>query len=342
MRIFTWHVHGSYLYYLAQCRHDFYLPVTDGRPHGYAGRSGPFPWPPNVHEIALEDVRDARFDLVLFQARAHWERDQYEVLSDAQRRLPRVYLEHDPPRQHPTDTRHPVDDPETLLVHVTPFNALMWDAGETPTRVIEHGVMVPPDVHASCELARGLVVINGLHWRGRRLGADVVARVRSRVPLDLVGMESGVLDGLGEVPHDRLPAFMARYRFFFNPIRYTSLGLALCEAMMLGLPIVALATTEVATVVENGVSGWIDTDVSRLLPRMRRLLADRDEALRLGRGARRRARERFGIERFRRHWETTFATVAAAGAAAAAASVDGAARLDGVVAPPAAVAGGRA
>jgi ADP-heptose:LPS heptosyltransferase len=29
-----------------------------------------------------------------------------EILTEAQRRLPRIYLEHDPPREHPTDTRH--------------------------------------------------------------------------------------------------------------------------------------------------------------------------------------------------------------------------------------------
>jgi NAD(P)-dependent dehydrogenase (short-subunit alcohol dehydrogenase family) len=31
-----------------------------------------------------------------------------------------------------------------------------------------------------------------------------------------------------------------------KPVRYTSLGLAVCEAMMLGLPIIGLATTETA------------------------------------------------------------------------------------------------
>ena len=71
-----------------------------------------------------------------------------------------------------------------------------------------------------------------------------------------------------------------------------------CEAMMLGVPIVGLATTEMVTAIENGVSGYVDTDVRRLIERMRDLLADPAEARRLGEGARRVARERFGIERF--------------------------------------------
>jgi glycosyltransferase involved in cell wall biosynthesis len=196
-----------------------------------------------------------------------------------------------------------------LLVHVTHFNDLMWDSGRTPTRVIEHGVIVPPDVRYGGELERGLVVVNGLASRGRRLGADVVQRVREEVPLDLVGMGSEKAGGLGEVPHDRLPAFEARYRFFFNPIRYTSLGLAVCEAMMIGMPILGLATTEMVTAVENGVSGYVHTDVRHLVERMRELLADPAEARRLGQGARRRARERFGIKRFVDDWLDVFRLV---------------------------------
>src|SRR5262249_42618471 len=152
-------------------------------------------------------------DAVLFQTRKNYEEDQYEILSAAQRRLPRIYLEHDPPLEHPTDTRHWVDDPDVLLVHVTPFNALMWDSGRTPTRVIDHGVLVSPGVRYTGEIARGIVVVNHLRERGRRLGADVVERARRKVPLDLVGMDAESVGGLGEVPPPRLAAFEARYRF---------------------------------------------------------------------------------------------------------------------------------
>ena len=326
LRILTWHVHGSYLYYLAHVPHEFFVPVQGGRPPGYAGLpAGPFPWPPNLHEVPAEAVRTLPLDCVLFQSRDDWVRGQHELLSPAQRALPRVYLEHDPPREHPTDTRHPVDDPDVLLVHVTHFNALMWDAGRTSVRVIEHGVTVPDGVGYTGELPRGLVAVNNLVGRGRRLGADVFARARAEVPLDLVGIASEGAGGLGDVPHDRLPAFQVRYRFFFNPIRYTSLGLAVCEAMMLGMPVVGLATTEIATAIENGRSGWVDTDVAVLIDRMRALLDDPAEARRLGDGARRRAMERFHIARFVRDWEDAFALVTGTRRARAPRGVDGAA-----------------
>ena len=303
LRVLTWHVHGSYLLYLVQAPHEFFVPVRADRANPYGGLGGPFPWPSNVHEIPAEDVSGADFDCILFQRREQYERDQYEILSAEQRRLPRIFLEHDPPRESPTDTRHVVDDPDVLLVHVTHFNALMWDTGRTPTRVIEHGVMVPDDVRYVGDVERGIVVINHLARRGRRLGVDIFEQARAEVPLDLVGMGADELAGLGEWPHDRVPKRVARYRFFFNPIRYTSLGLAVLEAMMSGVPIVGLATTEMVTAVENDVSGYVETDVRRLIERMRYLLANPAEARRLGEGARRVARERFGIERFARDWD---------------------------------------
>ena len=310
LRILTWHVHGNYLWYLTQVPHDFYLVTDNARSVHHSGRSGSLPWGANVHEAPVESVRDLPFDVLLFQSRDAWEREQHEVLSEAQRRLPRVYLEHDPPQQHPTDTRHWVDDPETLLVHVTAFNALMWDAGRTPTRVVEHGVKPLAEARWHGELERGLVVVNNLRRRGRRLGLDVFQAVDRQLPLALAGMDSGSVGArlcLGEVPHAQLPQTMAAHRFLFNPIRYTSLGLAVLEAMMVGLPVVALATTEVSTVIENGRSGYIDTNVDALVERMQELLREPALARELGAGARQRALERFHIARFVRDWNDTFA-----------------------------------
>jgi len=305
LRVLTWHIHGNYLWYLSQARHDFYLPVKTTREPGYGGRGRTFPFGANVHDVPADEVRYRQFDCIFFQHRNNWERDQHELLSGEQRRLPRVYLEHDPPLENPTDQKHWVDDPDVLLVHVTPFNRLMWDCGRTPTRVIEHGVLVPDHVRYSGEIDRGIVVINHLASRGRRLGPDVFLAAREQVPLDLVGMAAEELGGLGEIQPTELPAFECRYRFFFNPIRHTSLGLAVCEAMTLGMPIIGLATTEMATAVQNGVSGYVDTNLDRLVEQMNNLLRDPLEARRLGDGARECAKDRFDIRRFARDWEHT-------------------------------------
>jgi hypothetical protein len=305
LRVFTWHIHGNYLLYLSQTPVEFYLPVRRGG-EGYGGRGDTFPLGDNVHDVPAEEVRNGEFDCLLFQTRTNYEVDQYEILSEQQRRLPRIYLEHDPPQGHPTDTRHWFNEPDGLLVHVTAFNALMWDSGRTPTKVIDHGVLIPSGVRYRGDIPRGLVVINHLRQRGRRLGADIFEDLRHDVPLDLVGMDAESLGGLGEVRPPELPAFAARYRFFFHPVRYTSLGLAVLEAMTIGLPIVGLATTELVTVIENGVHGFRDTEPQRLIEPMRQLAANPSLAQRLGENARRRALERFGIERFARDWTETF------------------------------------
>jgi hypothetical protein len=303
LRILTWHVHGSYLDSLIATGHEFYLPVE---PDGSAGIGG-WPWPSTVHEVPAAEIRNVDVDLVLFQHGsnlAHAER----ILSEAQLSGPRIFVEHDPPQASPTDTRHPVDDPDVLLVHVTAFNELMWDSGRTPTRVIEHGVR-DPGVPYRGDLERGIVVVNNLQSRGRRLGRDVFERAREAVPLDLVGMEATSLGGLGEVKRDDLPAFLAPYRFFFHPIRWTSFGMAACEAMMVGLPIVALATTEMPTVIVDGDAGFVDTRVDRLVGAMEQLLADPALAQRLGGRAREIALDRFGLARFVADWNNALRDV---------------------------------
>src|SRR4051812_25572934 len=107
LRILTWHVHGSYLYYLTQAPHEFYLPSKPERSMGYVGKWGHIPWGDNVHDVPVEQLREMSFDCVLYQHRDHYFKDQYQWLSEEQRRLPRIYLEHEPPQDHPVQMRHP-------------------------------------------------------------------------------------------------------------------------------------------------------------------------------------------------------------------------------------------
>jgi glycosyltransferase involved in cell wall biosynthesis len=76
--------------------------------------------------------------------------------------------------------------------------------------------------------------------------------------------------------------------------------------MTIGMPIVALATTELPTVITNDVTGYISCNVEELIDGMRRLIADPAEARRLGDNARELARTRFGLERFAADWNAAF------------------------------------
>ncbi|MBE3558471.1 MAG: glycosyltransferase family 4 protein [Ktedonobacteraceae bacterium] len=309
LKILIWHIHGSYLNTLARIEHDWYLPVKPGRPPGYSGRGPTFDLPDYVREIPAEEVRKLDLDLVIFQTPQNYFEDQQEILSPEQQRLPKIYLEHNTPKPHATDTRHPVDDPDVLLVHVTQYNRLMWDNGRTPAIVIEHSVAIDPAARYRGQLERGITVVNGMQKRPRIVGYDIFLDVRRRIPLDAAGMQTEEFGGLGDIPYRHLHRRMANYRFLFSPIRYTSLPLAVIEAMTIGMPIVALPTTELPGVIRDGEHGYLSCDIDELIERMRYLLANPQEAKRLGDNARKLALERFGLQRFVRDWNAAFALV---------------------------------
>lgn len=306
LRILTWPIHGSYFNTFSRLDHDWILPVRAGAPEGYGGR-GKAPFPPSIRDVPAESVRDEELDLVLYQSPRNLEEDAPDILSPAQQLLPHVYLEHNTPFPDPVASRHPFADPGGVLVHVTRFNALMWDNGETPTRTIEHSVAIDPAASYRGTLAEGITVINSMPRRGRKVGHDLYLEARRHVPLQLAGFENDGLDGLGDIPYPRLHHVMADYRFLFSPCRYTSLPLAVIEALTIGMPVVALATTELPDVIRNGVHGYISNDLAVLIAGMRRLIADPGHARELGANARELAERRFGLGRFARDWDDAFA-----------------------------------
>ncbi|HEV2066238.1 MAG TPA: glycosyltransferase [Thermomicrobiales bacterium] len=306
LRILTWPIHGSYFNTLSRLDHDWILPVKAGGPEGYGGR-GKADFLPSVRDVAAGAIRDTELDLVLFQSPRNLNEDAIEILSPSQRRLPRIYLEHNTPFPDPVASRHPVADSGGLLVHVTRFNELMWDNCDTPTRVIEHSVAIDPDASYRGTLPEGVTVINSMPRRGRKVGLDLFLEARCHVPIQLAGFENDGLDGLGDIPYPRLHRVVAEYRFLFSPCRYTSLPLAVIEALTIGMPVVALATTELPDVIKNGVHGYVSNDLGVLIAGMRRLIDHPDHARELGANARELASHRFGLDRFARDWDDAFA-----------------------------------
>ncbi len=140
---------------------DIYIPINESKTNRNIGRGETFPFGRNVIEVQADEVKDMEFDCILFQTKENYLYDQYELLSASQQQLPWIYLEHDPPYIHPTDTKHIVDDPEVLVVHVTHFNKLMWNNNRSRTIVIEHGVTSPKTDYQG-HIQAGIVVINNL------------------------------------------------------------------------------------------------------------------------------------------------------------------------------------
>ena len=312
LNILIWQIHGSYLNTLVQSfagsPHRFCLPTKPGKPEGYGGRGPTYAWSEETVEVPAGEVRGLDLDLIIYQTEKNYTQDAREILSPEQRALPAIYLEHNTPQGRINEMVHPVNDPGLLLVHVTHFNDLFWDSRGTPTRVIDHAVMPStPNGAYTGELESGVSLVNDMPRRKWVVGGDVFRRVREQVPLDLFGFNSKeVAGGFGDLPQAEVHERLKAYRFYFNPIRYTSLPLSVLEAMEIGLPVVALATTELVTVIKDGENGFIDTNVENLVRRMHELLADPEAAHRIGEAGRLTIRERFGIERFATEWEAAF------------------------------------
>jgi hypothetical protein len=312
VRILLWHVHGSWTTALVQGRHEYLLPVVADRGPDGRGRAETWDWPPNALELTPAEAAEADVDAVILQrpAELHGLAEQWLGGRRPGRDLPAIYVEHNAPQGRIAEMRHPAADrPDLVLVHVTHFNDLFWDAGSTPTRVIEHGV-VDPGYRYSGELPHAAVVINEARRRGRVTGTDLLPRLNGAVPIDLFGMDAGALGGSENPPQERLHTEMARRRVYLHPIRWTSLGLSLIEAMHLGMPVVALATTEAPEAVPEA-AGTVSTDVRTLAAAVRRFVADPDAARAAGRAARAAALERYGLDRFLADWDDLLEEAAA-------------------------------
>ena len=151
-----------------------------GRGPDGVGIARTYDWPrARVRELPPEALADEDFDVVVLQRPRELEGLAESWLGRRPGRdLPAVYVEHNAPQGRIAEMRHPAADRDDLtLVHVTHFNALFWDAGATPTRVIEHGI-VDPGPRYTGELPRGAVVINEARRRARVTGTDLLGTLR--------------------------------------------------------------------------------------------------------------------------------------------------------------------
>jgi hypothetical protein len=317
MRVLLWHVHGSWTTAFVQGPHRYLVPVTPDRGPDGRGRAATWDWPASVIEVPPEEAARAEVDVVVLQRPEELEGGARRWLGGREpgRDVPAVYLEHNCPEGAVNDMRHPAADRRDLtLVHVTHFNALFWDAGVTPTRVIEHGI-VDPGHRYTGELPRVAAVVNEAGRRGRITGTDLLPRVARAAPVDLFGMGAGELSvpgltGIDDLPQHRLHDELARRRVYLHPVRWTSLGLSLLEAMHLGMPVVALGTTEVPAAVP-AEAGVVTNRLDEAEAALRRLTADAEEAGLMGKAAREAALSRYGLARFLADWDDLLADVVA-------------------------------
>jgi len=313
MRILLWHVHGSWTTAFVQGTHDYVVPVLPDRGSDGVGRARTWDWPASVLELPPGRLHDDDFDLVIVQ-RPH----ELDLVAEwtgrvPGRDVPAIYLEHNAPEPHPCLQRHPLADRRDIpIAHVTHFNSLYWDNGSAPSTVIEHGI-IDPGARYTGELERGAVVVNEPGRRGRMVGADLVPRFANVGPVDVFGMKAEAFAaglGLDSVvgredieTQDQMHTALARRRVYLHPMRWTSLGLSLIEAMQLAMPVVVLAATEAIAAVPAG-AGVLSTDMDELGAAFRTYLHEPEAARAAGVVAREASLRRFGLARFLADWDT--------------------------------------
>lgn len=317
MRILLWHVHGSWADAFVRGDHDYVLPVTPDRGPEGLGRARTWDWPANVREVPPEQLPGEPIDVIVLQRpheldlAARWTGRRPGI------DVPAIFVEHNTPVADVPCTRHVLADQGRIpIAHVTGFNELMWDCGSARTTVIEHGIPDPGHRYTG-EIDRAAVVINEPVRRGRFVGTDLVRELAPRRGIDLFGMDVDKLavehvrglETFEDLPQHALHVEIPKRRVYLHTTRWTSLGLSLVEAMTLGMPVVALATTEApgAVPAAAGVTATRLDDLDRAVAMFQR---DPDLARSTGQAARTYALSRFGHARFLADWDELLAATA--------------------------------
>ncbi|MDX1877103.1 glycosyltransferase [Mycobacterium sp. SMC-18] len=309
--VLVWHVHGAWMESFVAGPHRYLVPVGAAAPdrdaRGLCGRS----WP-RAQEIPLSELAAADVDLVVLQRPGELDEAQRWLRRRPGVDVPAVYVEHNAPRPNAVDSVHPLADRRDIpLIHVTEFNRLMWDNGIAPTKVIDHGIADPGPLYTG-DIAGAAAMINEPLRRWRTVGADLLGELSRAVPIEVWGIDTKELNrrqadprdrlrGKGDIPAPELWRRVARRRVYLHTARWTSLGLSLVEAMYLGMPIVAVASTMAPLVVPSR-AGVVGADVKVLSRGLLDFVNDPAAAALAGKAAREFAAEHFALDRFLADW----------------------------------------
>jgi glycosyltransferase involved in cell wall biosynthesis len=310
-------------------------PVLDAllahRPGASAVLLPPIAGKSDVRAIAahVRAVVGAGADVLHVNRQSPWA-GRYAILAALAARLPVVAVEHLPMAIHKRWQR-------TLTRWASSRMAAHVAVGERAARLVEHNAGLPPgSAHAvhngvallapepSVRTIEGPVV-GSVGRLDEQKGYDVLVDALPHLPgvtavlvgegparhalerrADALGVgDRLVLLGWRSEPLRELPTF----DIFALPSRYEGFPLAIVEAMLAGLPVVATAVGSISEAVVDGVTGRLvaPEDRGALASALQELLDDAELRMRMGERGRERARARFTAAAMARSYERIYA-----------------------------------
>lgn len=167
------------------------------------------------------------------------------------------------------------------------------------------------------DIPRVINFTQSLKQRGECCGYTAVMKATEGFNRKIYGPGNDELnDAWGGVLNyeDQKKAFRDNRVFFFHGTAPASYTLSLVEAMMTGIPVVAVGkkyslnvygedTNEIEEIIKNGYNGYVSNDIDELRNRIKMLLEDKNLARAIGEAGRKTAIELFGKDKIKQEWK---------------------------------------
>ena len=187
-----------------------------------------------------------------------------------------------------------IADRLSLVVNgIRPPTEAVEQVRDGPCRLVCVGRLVPQKGFDHAVRATATLAAQGHDVRLSILGDGPL-----RGPLVKLASELGIADHVdlvGEVPHDRVAAYLRDATIVVMPSRFEGLPLVALEAASMGRPIVGTAAPGLSQAVVDGTTGVLVHDDGDLAAAIEGLIVDRDRARALGVAARVRVEELFSL-----------------------------------------------
>jgi hypothetical protein len=298
--ILTFNTHERYQTQLAKTGHNFY---AFNYPGGKAWFKEHAPMPTNYYQLPKNSIYPGvSFDFILVNSKFGQFQTASQINSTLQ--LPIICLEHTLPlKQWPEEQlklfRSMKGD---INVFITNYSKQQWGIeGEVIYHSIDTDLFRPDETVARSGV---LTVAHDFIKRDYALNYSGWKRITDGLPSKAVGETDGLSKASESVQY--LVKEYQNALVYINPSTLSPVPTSMLEAMACGCAIVSTATCEIPNIIEHGVNGFMSNDEKELRGYIEHLLANPEEATKMGYQARKTITEKFSEDRFIKQWNFIF------------------------------------